>query len=106
MYEVQLNAYGFIAEKGDLFRPVSRLTLIYMEPVTDISLTGNPRKWGQLGFHMGFSAQILEVAVDFGKIPPLLSKLRDIYDIGEPPVRRFGCHDCFLFDQLIRTAAA
>jgi hypothetical protein len=106
MYEVQLNGYALIAELAGLFRPISSLTLVYTEPVTDAAAVGDPRNWASAGFNLGFAAKLLPVALNLEMIPPLLQKVRQIGEMKKQPAGAMGCENCFLLGQLVRTAAA
>lgn len=101
MYEVQLNSYAVIGEQKGL-APVSGLALIYTEPVTDEAAAGKDTNQTSFGFLLEFSAHIRLIALAPGKIPPLLAKVREIYDRQQAPNPRVGCKDCKLLDGLIR----
>ena len=106
MYEIQLNGYALISERTELFRPISSLTLVYTEPVTDSAAVGDQRNWASEGFNLGFAGKLLPVALNLSKIPPLLRKVREISELKKPPVGAIGCENCFLLGQLVRTATA
>ena len=93
MYEVQLNAYALIGESLN-FKPISGLALIYMEPITDSLSAAQDENQREYGFSMGFSANIMEVKFDPSILPPLLSKTKEIYNMGKGPKGRPGCKDC------------
>jgi hypothetical protein len=100
MYDVQLNAYAYIGERTG-FKPVSRLMLIYYEPVTDIAageiddlIYGN-------GFRMSFSGKTLEIPINTKKIPALLRTVRKIHDLRKPPKGLEDCGDCQALEELI-----
>ena len=57
-----MNAYAYIGERLSL-SPVSRLAMMYMEPLTDEQTAGNPNLVDDEGFSMGFKANVVEVAV-------------------------------------------
>ncbi len=100
MYQVQLNAYAVIGEQKGL-KPVSGLALIYTEPVTDHATAAKDAYQNPSGFLMEFSAQIRPVELAPATIPPLLAKIREIYDLKRPPQARAGCKDCSLLQSLI-----
>lgn len=104
MYEVQLNAYAVIGEEKG-FAPVSGLALIYTDPVTDDSTAATDANHTDTGFVMRFSAHIRPVELAPGSIPPMLAKIREIFDHERPPRPRDGCKDCALLQDLLRVAA-
>ena len=105
-YEVQLNVYAFIgASRG--FSPVSGLSLVYMEPKTEI----NGKAVGELiqkdFFSLRFSATLKKVQLTAEKlVPDLLVRARKILDCATPPKGRDHCKDCELLLQLLRTTQA
>lgn len=103
LYEAQLNAYALIGEQCGL-KPVSGLALIYMEPVTDDGAADQDESHREDGFVMGFSANIIPVSRDEGKLRPLLARVRQIHDLAAAPAGRSGCKDCGLLHQLIQVA--
>jgi hypothetical protein len=103
LYEAQLNAYALIGEQCGL-KPVSSLALIYMEPVTDDGAADQDESHREDGFVMGFSANIIPVSRDEGKLRPLLARVRQIHDLAAAPAGRSGCKDCGLLHQLIQVA--
>lgn len=103
MYEVQLNAYAVIGEQRGL-APVSALALIYTEPVTDDATARNDDYLNETGFLMEFSAHIRPVKLASEMIPPLLAKVREVYDLNCPPESRDGCENCALLQGLIDVA--
>lgn len=88
MYHTQLNSYAAIAEAVDGIPPVSGISLIYMEPQTDIPLPENA------GFLMEFKPTFMELKLESETIPPLLEKVRKIYDMLSAPDGSSGCKDC------------
>ena len=93
-YEVQLNAYALIAESQGL-APVSKLALVYMEPATDKDTASEPSLVDDLGFMMGFQANIVLVELkQTTLLPPLLRKARSIWDMETPPASAKDCKDC------------
>jgi hypothetical protein len=100
-YQTQLNAYAVIAEACGL-KPVSKLALIYFEPITDKKVASKNDIIREDGFRMGFSARILPVRLDPMIIEPLLAKTREILDLPSPPNGRTGCKDCEKVDELAR----
>jgi hypothetical protein len=93
MYETQLNGYAAIGEQRG-FSPVTTLALIYFEPVSEPADAAQPSSRRDDGFALGFKAQIHDVPLAPGRLPPLLARAREIYDHTSAPVGREGCKDC------------
>jgi hypothetical protein len=104
MYDIQLNAYAYIGERLE-FRPVSRLLLVYYEPVTDITAREVDALVSDGGFRMAFAGKPLEIARHPDAIPPLLRRVREIVDLPAAPDGVPGCSDCRALDELIRLAS-
>ena len=101
MYEAQLNAYAYIGERQEL-RPIGRLALVYMEPLTQESIADKPEMVDELGFSMGFKATIVPVhRRPDGMIPPLLDSAKAMDELQEPPAGRQGCRDCRAVEDLV-----
>lgn len=100
LYEVQLNAYAVIGNVCG-FNPVTDLALVYMEPVTDDDAVAAPVNYRADGFAMGFAAYIHKVELNPSSIPPLLAKVREIYDLPEAPKGRDGCKDCQILERIV-----
>jgi hypothetical protein len=103
MYDIQLNAYAVIGERKGL-APVSGLALVYTEPVTDEATASKDANLTGVGFRMEFGAHIEPVALAPRKIPPLLARVREIYELKKPPAPRDGCSDCSLLQGLFELA--
>ena len=103
MYEVQLNSYAYIGERVG-FKPVSGLGLIYYEPLTKISVADLDSFILDDGFSMHFSGKLVPIELNPSKIPELLSKVREIYNMTKPPDGAEGCKDCQLLELLIGVA--
>lgn len=82
MYEVQLNAYAFLAEKYGL-KPVSKLSLIYCQPKEELE---NCQE-----FKLGFDIYQLAVELDLEMVGRLLEKAREIVNLTEPPRAYHKC---------------
>ncbi len=103
LYRVQLNAYAYIGKRQG-FDPVSGLALVYMEPQTELTENELDSLVREDGFLMGFAGYILEVRIEDERIiPPLLEKVRETYDLENPPSGNDSCRDCKLLEQLILT---
>lgn len=82
MYEVQLNAYAFLAERYGL-KPVSKLSLIYCQPKEELE---NCQE-----FKLSFDIHQLAIELDLEMVPRLLEKAREIVDLAEPPAPDKDC---------------
>lgn len=100
LYEIQLNGYGYIAERVG-FKPVKGLGLIYYEPQTDISLENIDSYTRLNGFSMDFSAYLHKIELNTNKIESLLKKVREIYDLPKAPKGNSDCDDCQSLEQLL-----
>ena len=96
-YEIQLNAYAYIAERVGL-APVSGLSLIYLEPRRMLSTRT------ELHAALVFRAIRRSVRCDpRGIIPPLLQRASAILSSATPPAGHPGCEDCRRLTRLLRT---
>jgi hypothetical protein len=103
IYVVQLNGYAAIAEHLDYGR-VSKLALMYAEPVTDEETAAKSETHTDEGFTMPFSISIHPVNLDLGMLEPLCHRAREIYDHPKPPAGREGCDDCKKLGNLLKLA--
>jgi hypothetical protein len=101
MYEAQLNAYAYIGERLDL-KPVSKLALVYTEPITDSATRADDSNLTPEGFQMGFRARILEVDIKPDLVPRLLRTAADVLCSTSPPAGVEGCKDCAAVATLVR----
>jgi hypothetical protein len=100
MYTVQLNAYAFIGQRLE-YHPVSRLMLIYYEPVTDVTAREVDLLVHDHGFQMSFSGKPLDILLDAGSIPALLRKAREIIELPAAPAGTADCADCRAVDEIV-----
>ena len=105
MYEAQLNAYAYIGERLDL-KPVSKLALVYTEPVTNIAAAAEDSNLTPEGFRMGFKARILDVQINPELVTRLLKTAAEIFQLTSPPAGIDGCKDCAALASLLRLASA
>ena len=103
MYAVQLNSYALIAERLG-FGEVTRLALIYAEPVTDVAAAQSGIHSPD-GFSLSFAVSVHPVDLNTGRIFPLLKRARSLFDLPVPPPRRPGCQDCARLDALVALLA-
>lgn len=100
LYEVQLNGYAYIGERIG-FSPVSKLALLYYEPITDIEVEQINNLVDGERFLLGFSAHIHPIALKPESIEPLLYKARQLYELKTAPQGAVGCADCQAIDSLV-----
>jgi len=93
MYEAQLNSYAFIGERLGL-KPVSKLALVYTEPVADKACFADGSALTSEGFRMAFTARILPVEIKPELVPQLLQSAKSILQLSTPPAGIPGCEDC------------
>ena len=103
MYATQLNGYALIAEHLGM-GTVSKLALMYAEPVTDPWTARTDVVRTEEGFRMPLAVSIHGVPLDVGQLTPLLERAREIYDFPEAPNRKPGCPDCEKLDRLMLLA--
>jgi hypothetical protein len=102
MYEVQLNSYAYIGNRG-AFNPVSAIGLVYYEPVTDVGVEDIDSLVIKNGFQMAFSSNLHKLNLDpDAMIPPLLKKVREIYDSPSIPKGLESCKDCSSLNTLMQ----
>jgi len=100
MYAVQLNAYALIAEAIDM-GTVSKIALMYCEPVTDEATARTNRVRLGDGFHMPLAVSIHQIELRPECLSPLLALAREIYDLPEAPDGRTECKECKKLDNLL-----
>jgi len=103
MYMVQLNAYALITEHLRIGN-VTKLALVYAEPVTDEETAAQSEIHSDEGFVMPFSISVHPTKLDFDQLPPLYRKAREIFELPEVPEGRSGCEDCERLDELMLLA--
>jgi hypothetical protein len=105
MYEAQLNAYAYIGERLDV-KPVSKLALVYTEPVTGNAAASDDSNLTPEGFRMDFRARILEVEIKPELVTRLLKTAAEVLRSTSPPAGVDGCKDCAAIASLLRLASA
>ncbi len=99
LYEVQLNAYAYLAERIGV-APVRALSLIYMQP------NGDRDAGSDAGPALPFEAQRVPVEPKPDVlIPPLLANARRTFNLSQPPTPKAACEDCARLDTLVRGLA-
>jgi hypothetical protein len=100
MYDVQLNAYAYIAKMLE-WPPVTRLALIYVEPQTTPDNAAPRVSQRANGFVMSFKATVKTMPMDLSRIGPLLERFKALVVETKAPPSRAGCKDCAKRDGLI-----
>lgn len=104
MFSTQLNAYSFICQRIGLGK-VSGIALVYYEPQTEVEASTIDSVILEGGFSMSFTAKLLPLPLEPGRIPRLLKEVRRIHDQPDLPDGRPGCKDCLLLDGFAETFA-
>ena len=105
-YEVQLNAYAYIG-KRTIFSPVSGLSLIYLDPDTDLDSFPGWLDRSEEEFMLGFSAKLRPVALrPDGYIEELLRQAGEIMANDTPPDSAPECRECQNLERLIEVTAS
>ena len=100
-YEVQLNAYAYIASKINL-KPISYLTLIYLDPDTDIVENSQWLQRSNEEFLLGFTPRVRTVDVKQDSfIEDLMAKAALIYKLLDMPSHEKECKNCLAVDELV-----
>lgn len=98
MYGVQINVYALIAEHIGMGR-VAAAALLYTEPETRATRPDDLVRAN--GVVLPFSTHVEFVELQPERVPPLLARARDLYEMETPPAPREGCRDCALVDQMV-----
>ena len=100
-YEAQLNAYAYIANRT-VFSPVSGLSLIYLEPDTDVESNPALIVRTREDFLLGFTPKLQSVEMKPDNfVEGLLALAREIYEHDTSPTGRTGCQDCQAVEALL-----
>jgi hypothetical protein len=104
MYRIQLNAYGYIAERIGM-GTVRGLGLVYHQPQTEVDVSNIDSIAMADGFSIRFSAKLVPVRLDMESIPRLLQRVRSLADLPVVPDGRANCKDCALLNKLVEVIA-
>ena len=103
-YEAQLNAYAYIAARNDLL-PVTGLSLIYLDPETDVEDYPNLLDRSREEFLLGFTPRLQEVELKpEGYVENLLAAAAELHALDVPPAGKPGCRDCQALEELTQVA--
>ena len=97
LYEVQLNAYAYIASRVSKqfgYPEVGGLALLYTEPVTEGERIESDGLHRDEHLAMEFKATPVEIEHREDRLLNLLDVARSILESKEPPKSRHGCHEC------------
>jgi len=105
MYEVQLNAYAYIGDRT-FFSPVSALSLIYLDPDTDLASNPNLLSRSEDNLMLGFTLKVrgIDIKPDHF-IEELLQRANEINEAEMPPEHTSACQDYELLERLIEIAS-
>ena len=103
-YEVQLNAYAYISSRIGL-APVSALTLVYLDPDTDLATYPQWLQRSDNDFLLGFTPKVRAVERRPDSfIEGLLHQAATIYQLSSPPPSAGQCKNCSAVADLIDLA--
>jgi len=106
IYHAQLNGYAYLGNRLGL-SPVSKIVLVYMEPVTDPATASLPQSVNGQGFIMSLAARIVEVPLEPDKlIPTLLHKASTLHKLPSPPPSTKDCKDCPILSDMFRAISS
>ena len=99
-YVTQLNAYAWIAErqKNVELPPVSRLALLYTEPLSLNEAEEGVDRFN--GFVLPFRTVWKEVELQPGRVEKLLLKAQNILSSETPPKSMHNCFECGKVDKM------
>lgn len=101
-YEVQLNAYAYIANRT-FFSPVSALTLIYLEPDTDFKSEPALLARSDSNLMLGFTPKVKGVEIKPDSfIEELIYRANEINEQDAPLSHIPGCENHQLLENLIQ----
>jgi hypothetical protein len=101
VFEAQLNAYAYIAERGGFFSPITGLNLVYLEPDTDSQFNRGLMQQSSGKLILGFIPQVKSVEIKPDSFTEdLLQKCADIASLLEPPKPVSQCQNCRLLQNL------
>ena len=103
MYRIQVNAYAYIAEKSGMGN-VAGLGLIYYQPQTEVDASNIGSVATMEDFAVRFVPKLVPVALELGRIPELLQRVREIANAPVAPDGRENCKDCELLSNLMEIA--
>jgi hypothetical protein len=95
LYEAQLNAYAFIAQRIG-YSPVTRLWLLYLEPQAGRATSAGPPELA-----LSFAPVLHSIALDEGLVFKLLHRAQELLRLERPPVGRDGCEHCRQLERLM-----
>jgi len=105
-YEVQLNAYAYIANRT-FFSPVSTLTLIYFDPDTDFKSEPALLTRSDSNLMLGFTPKVKHVEIKADSfIQELIHRANEINEQDAPPLHTSGCENCQLLENLIQVVTS
>jgi len=100
MYEVQLNAYAYIANRT-FFSPVSSISLIYLEPDTNLASNPDLLSRSKDCLMLGFTPKVRSVEIKPDSfIEGLLKQASQLSMQGMPPQHNPTCRDCESLEKL------
>ena len=107
MYEVQLNAYAYLANRvHPAFQKVTRAGFAYFEGQTEVHGANPIDSISESGQLVEFSAKIAEIEIDPENIiPPLLEEVSELLSQDEIPPDSAECNNCAMLAQYLEIVA-
>ena len=101
-YEVQLNAYSYISARIGI-APVEALTLLYLDPDTDLASSPQWLRRSHDDFLLGFTPKVKSVEIRPDSfIEDLLTQAASIHRLSIPPTPAGSCHNCTAVVNLVQ----
>jgi len=105
-YHAQLNGYAYLGNRLGFF-PVSKIALVYMEPVTDQATASLPQSVNDKGFILSLAAKVVPVELEPDKvIPMLLQQASALYKLPSLPTSSKNCKDCQALSDMFRAISS
>ncbi len=101
VFEAQLNAYAYIAGRGNFFSPIVGLSLVYLEPDAGSHLHREQMELLSGKLRLGFTPRVKSIEIKPDSFTEgLLRKCAGIASLSEPPEPVPQCHNCRLFQNV------
>lgn len=105
IYQIQLNAYGILAEHNKLGE-VSGLALLYAEPCTTREDACGEATHTDDGFRLEFRVKVLTVPLNGKVVVDAVQVAKEVFDLSKAPEGLAGCKNCQKMQALIAAVNA
>ncbi len=106
IYPPQLYGYAYLGNRLGFF-PVSKIALVYMEPVTDQATASLPQSVNDKGFILSLAAKVVPAELEPDKvIPMLLQQASALYKLPSLPTSSKNCKDCQALSDMFRAISS